>query len=168
LKKTLIVLTIVLVVIGAIWWRQQEKVKTKQLELDVIQNELAILKEAASFRVNTAISQPAVVIIGGNLHWHKKILEDTFCLEEVVLEVRNFEDTDFYFSELRIRVDGCKAEIFPVDFLVPAQSSKEISVLSSLGGFDGEIHQIYFTLLTPGEEFRCFRGEEVGPIAFPK
>lgn len=157
-----IVLATLLLAMGILGWLQ---LRATQSELWVAQNEIAASKEIKPLEISTIISQPLVLITGGNLDWHKRLPETTFALEIIALEVKNFTDSDVFLNRLKIRVDEGQTEIIPIDFLISAQSSREITVRPSLKGFEGGCHRIYLAFLNPNGQVICFRNEKVGPLS---
>lgn len=85
--------------------------------LEIITGEPATPEEA-EFTYSIGVSVPPIQISGGNLHWHRKLPDTTYTLEDAAIELHNFGDADITVAQLEIKVDE-NSKLFDIDVTVP-------------------------------------------------
>jgi len=109
-------------------------------------------------------SAPLIQISGGNLHWHKKMPNIKYTLEDVVVEIYNFGDSDIMVSQLEIKVDG-NSKLFDTDMVVSGKTRKNVAVRPMMENYDGGTHIVRISLLDEkGRPLYQRNEEEVGPL----
>ena len=78
-----------------------------------------VIPEESEFTYSISISVPPIRISGGNLHWHKKLPNNTYTLEDVAIEIYNFGDFDILLAHLGVRVDE-NSRLFNIDMVLPS------------------------------------------------
>jgi hypothetical protein len=123
-----------------------------------------VIPEKSEFTYSTGISVPPIQISGGNLHWHKKLPNNTYTLEDLAIEIYNFGDFDILVTQLEMRVDE-NSRLFNVDMVIPGRARKSLVVQPMMEGYDGGTHIVYVALLDEnGEILYENNGEEIGPL----
>jgi hypothetical protein len=130
----------------------------------VIPNSERVIPEESEFTYSISISVPLIQISGGNLHWHKKLPNNTYTLEDVAIEIYNFGDSDISVAQLEIRVDG-NSKLFDIGAAIFGKTKENVIVQPMMEGYDGGIHIIYVALLDEnGGILYENNGEEIGPL----
>jgi len=120
--------------------------------------------EPAKFTYSVSISAPPIQISGGNLHWHKKLPDDSYTLEDMTIEIYNFGDSDILVARLEVRVDE-DTRSFNIDRVIPAGERENLVVQPMMEGYDGGAHRIYIALLDQnGRLIYQDKGQDVGPL----
>lgn len=123
-----------------------------------------VMPEKSESTYSTAISAPPIQISGGNLHWHKKLPNNTYTLEDMAIEIYNFGDFDILVTQLEMRVDE-NSRLFNVDMVIPGRVRESLVVQPMMEGYDGGTHIVYAALLGEnGEILYENNGEEIGPL----
>jgi len=123
-----------------------------------------VIPEKSESTYSTGISAPPIQISGGNLHWRKKLPNNTYTLEDMAIEIYNFGDFDILVAQLEMRVDE-NSRLFNVDMVIPGRARKSLVVQPMMEGYDGGTHIVYAALLGEnGEILYENNGEEVGPL----
>ena len=126
-----------------------------------------VIPEESEFTYSTGISLPPIQISGGNFHWHKKLPNTTYILEDAALEIYNFGDFDIPVAQLEIRVDG-DSKLFDIGMTIPGGTKENVVVQPMMEGYDGGTHIVYAALLDEnGGILYQNNGEEIGPLAPP-
>jgi len=116
------------------------------------------------FTYSISTSAPPIQISGGNLHWHKKLPNNTYTLEDVAIEIYNFGDFDILVAQLEVRVDE-NSRLFNVDIVIPGRTRKSLVVQPMMEGYDGGTHIVYVASLGENGEILCESdGHEIGPL----
>ncbi len=116
------------------------------------------------FTYSIGVSAPPIQISGGNLHWHKKLPDTTYTLEDAAIEIHNFGDSDITVAQLEIKVDE-NSKLFDIDITVPPRTKENVVVHPSMEGYDGGIHTVYVSLLDKnGRILYQNNGQEMGPL----
>ena len=123
-----------------------------------------ILPEESEFTYSISISTPRIQISGGNLHWHKKLPNNTYTLEDAAIEIYNFGDFDILVAQLEMRVDK-NSRLFNIDMVIPGRTRESLTVQPMMEGYDGGTHIVYVVLLDEnGEIIYESDGHEIGPL----
>jgi hypothetical protein len=123
-----------------------------------------VIPEPAEFTYSISISAPPIQISGGNLHWHKKLPDDSYTLEDMTIEIYNFGDSDILVARLEVRVDE-DTRLFNIDRVIPGGEKENLVVQPMMGGYDGGAHRIYVALLDQnGRPIYQDKGQDVGPL----
>jgi len=123
-----------------------------------------VIPEESEFAHSISISAPPIQISGGNLHWHKKLPNSTYTLEDVAIEIYNFGDFDILVAQLEMRVDE-DTRLFNIDMVIPAGARNNLVVQPMMEGYNGGTHTIYVALLDEnGGILYENSGEEIGPL----
>jgi len=123
-----------------------------------------VIPEEPEFVSSISISAPQIQISGGNLHWHKKLPNSTYTLEDMAVEIYNFGDSDILVAQLEMRVDE-NGRLFNVDMVIPARARESLIVQPMMEGYDGGTHTTYVALLDEnGEILYESDGHEIGPL----
>jgi len=131
--------------------------------LEIITGEPATPQEP-EFTYSIGVSAPSIRISGGNLHWHKKLPNTTYTLEDTAIEIHNFGDSDITVAQLEITVDE-NSKLFDIDVTVPPKTKENVVVHPSMEGYGGGIHTVYVSLLDKnGRILYQNKGEEMGPL----
>ncbi|MFC2063446.1 hypothetical protein ACFLS8_05865 [Chloroflexota bacterium] len=118
----------------------------------------------AEFTYSISISAPPLRISDGNLHWHKKLPNNTYTLEDMAIEIANFGDFDILVSRLEIRIDG-DSRLFDVDMVIPGATSQSLVIQPMMTGYDGGTYTVYVASLDEGGAVLCeSAGHEIGPL----
>jgi len=123
-----------------------------------------VIPEESEFTYSISTSAPPIQISGGNLHWHKRLPNNTYTLEDVAIEIYNFGDFDILVAQLEMRVDE-NSRLFNVDMVIPARVRESLVVQPMMEGYDGGTHIVYAALLDEnGEILYESDGHEIGPL----
>jgi len=123
-----------------------------------------VIPEESEIAYSISISAPPIQISGGNLHWHKKLPNTIYTLEDLAIEIYNFGDFDILVAKLEMRVDE-NSQLFNVDMVIPARARKSLVVQPMMEGYDGGTHIVYVALLDEnGEILYESDGHEIGPL----
>jgi len=123
-----------------------------------------VIPEPSKFTYDISISAPPIQISGGNLHWHKKLPNDSYTLEDIAIEICNFGDFDILVAQLEITVDD-NTRLLNIDRVIPAGERKNLAVQPMMEGYDGGAHRVYVALLDQNGGVLCQNnGEDVGPL----
>ncbi len=122
------------------------------------------IPEEPEFAYSVSISAPPIQVSGGNLHWHKKLPNNTYTLEDLAIEIHNAGDLDIFVAQLEMRVDE-NSRFFDVDMAIPGQARKSVVVQPMMEGYDGGSHTVFVVLLDEnGEILHESDRHEVGPL----
>ena len=123
-----------------------------------------VTPEEPEFTYSTGVSTPPIRISGGNLHWHKKLPDTTYTLEDAAIEIHNFGDSDITVAQLEITVDE-DSKLFEIGTTVSGKTRENVVIHPLMEGYDGGIHTIYVSLLDEnGRTLYENNGQEVGPL----
>ena len=123
-----------------------------------------LMPQEAGLTYSISISEPRIQISNGNLHWHKKLPNTTYTLEDVVIEIYNFGDSDIVVSQLELRIDG-DSKLFDIDMAVSGRTKENVIVRPMMKNYDGGTHIVSMSLLDEkGRPLYQKNGEEVGPL----
>ncbi len=125
-----------------------------------------VVPEESEFAYSNSISisAPPIQISGGNLHWHKKLPNNTYTLEDLAIEIYNFGDFDILVAQLEMRVDE-NSRLFNVDMVIPGRERKSLVVQPMMEGYDGGTHIVYVALIDENSEILYESdGHEIGPL----
>jgi len=113
---------------------------------------------------NTSISAPPIQISSGNLHWHKKLPNDSYTLEDMAIEIYNFGDYDISVAQLEITVDD-DTRLFTVDRVIHGGERSNLVFQPMMEGYDGGAHRVHVALLDEnGGVLYQNNGENMGPL----
>ncbi len=104
------------------------------------------IPEPAPLVSQTTVSKPPLIIMGGNLSWHKRLPGTTWALEAIAVEVKNLGDIDVYAATLEVSI-GDQTEIIPIQFNIAAHASSPLVVEPTLKGFEAGEHNVYIAFL---------------------
>ena len=132
---------------------------------EITSSEQVIPEESEfAYTYSISISAPPIQISGGNLHWHKKLPNNTYTLEDVAIEIYNFGDFGILVAQLEMRVDE-NSRLFNVDMVIPGRVRESLVVQPMMEGYDGGTHIVYAALLDEnGEILYESDGHEIGPL----
>jgi len=123
-----------------------------------------VIPDESEFTYSISISTPPIQISGGNLHWHKKLPNNTYTLEDMAVEIYNFGDFDILVAQLEVKVDE-NSRLFNVDMVIPEGARESLIVQPMMEGYDGGTHIVYVALLNEnGEILYESDGQEIGPL----
>lgn len=123
-----------------------------------------VIPGESDFAYSISISAPPIQISGGNLHWHKKLPNNTYTLEELAIEIYNFGDFDILVAQLEMKVDK-NSQLFNVDMVIPRRARKSLVVQPMMEGYGGSTHIVYVALLDEnGETLYESDRYEIGPL----
>jgi hypothetical protein len=123
-----------------------------------------VMPEPSKFTYDISISAPPIQISGGNLHWHKKLPNDSYTLEDIAIEICNFGDFDLSVVQLEITVDD-DTRVFNIDMVIPGGERRNLVVKPMMEGYDGGAHRVYVALLDQNGGILCQNnGENIGPL----
>jgi hypothetical protein len=123
-----------------------------------------VIPEPAEFTYSVSISAPAIQISGGNLHWHKKLPDESYTLEDMTIEIYNFGNSDILVAQLEVRVDE-DTRLFNIDRVIPAGEKESLVVQPMMEGYNGGAHCIYVALLDQnGSLIYQNKGQDIGPL----
>jgi len=123
-----------------------------------------VIAEQTGFTFFVSTSEPMVRISGGNLHWHKKLPDETYVLEDLAIEVQNTGDADGTWVQMELVVDGDR-QLFDVGSVIPAGARQTVVVRPMMAGYDGGTHNIYIALLGADGLVLASNEQVVGPLA---
>ena len=127
-------------------------------------NSEPVTPDESEIAYSVSVSAPPVQINGGNLHWHKKLPNNTYILEDLALEIHNFGDFDIRVTQLEVSVDG-NSQLLNIDMTIPGKTSKSLVVQPMSEGHNGGTHIVSLTLLDEDGNVLCESGGyEVGPL----
>ncbi len=130
---------------------------------EITYSERVIPKES-EFTYSISTSAPPIQVSGGNLHWHKKLPNNTYTLEDITIEIYNFGDFDILVAQLEMRVDE-NSRLFNIDMVIPERARKSLVVQPMMEGYGGGTHIVYVALLDEnGETLYESDGYEIGPL----
>ena len=113
---------------------------------------------------NTSISAPPIQISSGNLHWHKKLPDDSYTLEDIAIEIYNFGDYDISVAQLEITVDD-DTRLLTVDRVIHGGEKSNLVFQPMMEGYDGGTHRVHVALLDEnGGVLYQNSGENMGPL----
>jgi len=123
-----------------------------------------LIPEESKFTYSMSISEPAIQISGGNLHWHKQLPNNTYTLEDLAIEIYNFGDSDISVTQLEMRVDE-NNKLFNVDMVIPKKIKESLVIQPMMEGYDDGTHIVYVVLLGEnGEILYESDAQEIGPL----
>jgi hypothetical protein len=123
-----------------------------------------VIPEPSKFTYDISISAPPIQISGGNLHWHKKLPNDSYTLEDIAIEICNFGDFDISVVQLEITLDD-DTRVLNIDRVIPGGERMNLVVQPMMEGYDGGAHRVYVALLDQNGGVLCQNnGENVGPL----
>jgi len=123
-----------------------------------------VIPEPPELTYSVTISAIPIQVSSGNLHWHRELPDDSYTLEDLALEIRNFGDFDIPVAQLEIRVDD-DAGLFNIDRVVAGGTKESIALQPMMAGFDGGVHRVYLSLLdAKGGVLYQNEGEDIGPL----
>ena len=105
-----------------------------------------VMPEKLEFAYSISISASPIQISSGNLHWHKKLPNNTYILEDVAIEIYNFGDFDILVAQLEMRVDE-NSRLFNIDMVIPGGARTSLVVQPMMEGYNGGTHIVYMALL---------------------
>ena len=123
-----------------------------------------VIPEEPEFAYSISISALPIQISGGNFHWHKKLPNNPYTLEDVAMEIYNFGDFDILLAQLGMRVDE-NSRLFNIDMVIPGGARTSLVVQPMMEGYDGGTHIAYMALLDENSEILYESdGYEIGPL----
>ena len=136
-------------------------------EIPAIQQAMPAIQQAmpeeSEFAYSISTSAPPIQISGGNLHWHKKLPNDTYTLEDVVVEIHNFGSLDIMVSQIELMIDR-DSKLFNIDVMISKGTRRNVVVHPMTEGYDGGTHTIYLALLDNNGTLLYDTEQVVGPL----
>jgi hypothetical protein len=130
---------------------------------EITSGEQAIPKPS-EFTYNISISAPPIQISSGNLHWHKKLPNDSYTLEDIAIEIYNFGNYDISVAQLEITVDD-DTRLLTVNRVIAGGERSNLVFQPMMEGYDGGAHRVHVALLDEnGGVLYQNNGENMGPL----
>jgi hypothetical protein len=123
-----------------------------------------VILEPLELTYSVSVSTVPIQISSGNLHWHKELPNDSYTLEDIMLEIHNFGDFDIPVAQLEIMVDE-DVSLFNIDQIIAGGARENVALKPMMEGYDGGIHHVYVALLDDnGGVLYQNEGEDIGPL----
>jgi hypothetical protein len=123
-----------------------------------------VMPKPSELTYSVSISAPAIQISGGNLHWHKKLPNNTYTLEDMTIEIYNFGNFDILVAQMEITIDD-DTRLFKIDRVIHRGERENLVFQPMMEGYDGGTHHVYVALLDEnGGVLYKNKGEVIGPL----
>jgi hypothetical protein len=140
------------------------QVTASAIPISEITSSEPVIPNPSELTYSTSISAPPIQISSGNLHWHKILPDDSYTLEDIVLEIYNFGDYDISVAHLQITVDD-DTRLLPVDRVIHGGERSNLVFPAMMEGYDGGTHRVHVALLDEnGGVLYQNNGENIGPL----